>query len=45
MFLTHELYFKSALKYFRSNLGNQQGDLQRKNEKKRKKNSGWFFHV
>ena len=27
-FLTHDLYFKSALKYSRSNLGNQQGDLQ-----------------
>ena len=27
-FLTYDSYFKSALKYSRSNLGNQQGDLQ-----------------
>ena len=27
-FLSHDSYFKSALKYSKSNLGNQQGDLQ-----------------
>ena len=33
--LTHESYFKSALKYSRSNLVNKQGDLQWKIAKKR----------
>ena len=48
-FLTHDSYFKSALKYSRSNLGNQQGDIY--NEKLQKKKtpqktiSGGFFHV
>ena len=28
MFLTHDSYFKGALNFSRSNLGNQQGDLQ-----------------
>ena len=36
MFLTHDSYFKSALKYSKS-LGNQQGDLQWKIAKKNPK--------
>ena len=35
-FLTHDSHFKSALKYTRSNLGNDHGDLQWKLAKKRK---------
>ena len=41
-FLIHDSYFKSALKYLRSNLGNQQGDWQwtgtgNRNQKKKPK--------
>ena len=48
-FLTHDSYFKSALKYSRSNLCNQQVYLQKKIKKRKKKNPKphfrWFFHV
>ena len=41
--LTHDSSFKSALKYSWSNIGNQQGDLQRKNVKKTY--FMWFFFM